>query len=111
MEIKAELKKPYTPKERCDFIVEQNHRKGYEIRQTDKGLEAWGYSEDEKKARERKQAIDDLDLEFSLNKQELISQFSDALLHEDLEESEAIKSELENLEKTYDEEYQKIIGE
>ena len=34
MEIKAELKQPYTDKQRMDFIVEQNHKLGYEIRQT-----------------------------------------------------------------------------
>lgn len=32
MEIKAELKQPYTENQRMDFIVEQNHRNGYEIR-------------------------------------------------------------------------------
>lgn len=35
MEIKAELKQPYTENERMDFIVEQNHKLGYEIRQVE----------------------------------------------------------------------------
>lgn len=35
MEIKAELKLPYTDIERSDFIVENNHRKGYEIREVE----------------------------------------------------------------------------
>ena len=35
MEIKAELKQPYTDKQRMDFIVEQNHKLGYEIRQVE----------------------------------------------------------------------------
>lgn len=35
MEIKAELKQPYTEDERIEFIVEQNHRFGYEIRQVE----------------------------------------------------------------------------
>lgn len=35
MEIKAELKQPYIEKQRMDFIVEQNHKKGYEIRQVE----------------------------------------------------------------------------
>lgn len=35
MEIKAELLKPYTDKQRMDFIVEQNHKLGYEIRQVE----------------------------------------------------------------------------
>ena len=35
MELKATLKQPYTDKEREDFIVEQNHKLGYEIRQVE----------------------------------------------------------------------------
>lgn len=35
MEIKAELKQPYTEEERINFIVEQNHKLGYEIRQVE----------------------------------------------------------------------------
>lgn len=35
MEIKAELKQPYTDKQRMDFIVEQNHNLGYEIREVE----------------------------------------------------------------------------
>lgn len=38
MEIKAELKKPYTNKQRCDFIVENNHKCGYEVQETDEAL-------------------------------------------------------------------------
>ena len=53
MEIKSELKQPYTEKERINFIVEQNHKNGYEIRETEKALEAWGYTEDEKQQQER----------------------------------------------------------
>lgn len=47
MEIKAELLKPYTENERINFIVEQNHKKGFEIRETETALEAWGYTEEE----------------------------------------------------------------
>ena len=35
MEIKATLNKPYTDKQKIDFIVEQNHKLGYEIRQVE----------------------------------------------------------------------------
>ena len=35
MEIKSELKQPYTENERIEFIVEQNHKLGYEIRQVE----------------------------------------------------------------------------
>lgn len=52
MEIKAQLDKPYTDKERMDFIVEQNHKLGYEIKETKNSLEAWGYTEEEKAQQE-----------------------------------------------------------
>lgn len=42
MEIKAELLKPYGEKEKIQFIVEYNHNLGYEIRETELALEAWG---------------------------------------------------------------------
>lgn len=38
MEIIAELKKPYTDQERCDFIVTYNHNQSYEIQETDEAL-------------------------------------------------------------------------
>ena len=47
MEIKAVLQKPYTEEQRLDFIVDQNHRKGYEIRETELNLEAWGNTEED----------------------------------------------------------------
>ena len=53
MEIKAILQKPYTENERINFIVEQNHQNGYEIRETEKALEAWWYTEEEKQEQER----------------------------------------------------------
>ena len=53
MEIKAELKKPYTENEKISFIVEQNHNNGYEIKETETALEAWGYTEEEKERAER----------------------------------------------------------
>ena len=53
MEIKAELLKPYTKDERMAFVVEQNHKLGYEIRETETSIEAWGYTEEEKQEQER----------------------------------------------------------
>lgn len=38
MEIKDKLDKPYTEKQRCDFIVKNNHWLGYEIQETDDAL-------------------------------------------------------------------------
>lgn len=54
MEIKAELLKPYTETQMIDFIVEQNHNNGYEVKETETALEAWGYTDEEiaKKDRE-----------------------------------------------------------
>ena len=47
MEIKATLQKPYTDNERMDFVVEYNHNQGYEIRETEEEIQAWGYTEEE----------------------------------------------------------------
>lgn len=47
MELKAELLKPYTEQERIDFIVEQNHKLNYEIKETETALEAWGLDDTE----------------------------------------------------------------
>lgn len=48
MEIIAKLDKPYDEEQRCNFIVEYNHQQGYEIRETETELQAWGYTEEEK---------------------------------------------------------------
>ena len=61
MEIKAELQKPFTVQERTEFIVHQNHQLGYEIRETETALQAWGYTEEEKEE-QRKEAIKKLSL-------------------------------------------------
>ena len=61
MEIKAELKQPYTDNERLDFIVEQKHKNNYEIRETETALEAWGYTEEEKQEQERER-LDNLSM-------------------------------------------------
>ena len=65
MEIKAQLDKPYTEEQRINFIVEQNHQKGYEIRETETALEAWGLTEEEeaeKEAEEEAKRIANLNL-------------------------------------------------
>lgn len=53
MEIKNRIEKPYTEEQRIDFIVFQNHRLGYEIKETETALEAWGYTEEEKEKQEK----------------------------------------------------------
>ena len=47
MEIKATLKKPYTDKQRMDFIVTYNHNEGLVINETETELQALGYTEEE----------------------------------------------------------------
>lgn len=47
MEIKAKITKPYTEEQRLNFIVENNHKLGFEIRETQTELQAWGYTNEE----------------------------------------------------------------
>ena len=53
MEVKATLNKPYTDEERLNFIVTQNHQLGYEIKETETALEAWGLTEEEQAQQEQ----------------------------------------------------------
>lgn len=65
MEIKAQLNKPYTDTQRADFIVTNNHQHGYEIRETETALEAWGLTAEEqaeKEAEEEAERIAGLNL-------------------------------------------------
>lgn len=61
MEIKNKLNKPYTETQKLDFIVENNHNLGYEIKETETELQAWGYTEEERQEQEREQ-LDSLTL-------------------------------------------------
>ncbi len=47
MEIKAHLDKPFTEDQRLEFIADENHKLGYEIRETAVALEAWGPTDTE----------------------------------------------------------------
>lgn len=53
MEIKAELKKPYTQEQRIRFVVENNHKLGYVINETETSLQALGKTEEEIQAEEQ----------------------------------------------------------
>ena len=53
MEIKAILNKPYTETQKIDFVVTENHKNGFEIRETETALEAWGLTEEEQAEKER----------------------------------------------------------
>ena len=54
MEIKAVLNKPYTEKQKIDFIVEQNHNNGYIIEEAGNSLNALGYTQEELDEQEQK---------------------------------------------------------
>lgn len=70
MEIKAQLNKPFIDKQRTDFIVLNNHTKGYEIRETETALEAWGLTKEEKEEQEE-QAKKERIAKLSLTKREV----------------------------------------
>lgn len=53
MEIKAELKRPYSEKQKMDFIVKYNHQHGYTINETENALQAFGYTDEEFAEQER----------------------------------------------------------
>jgi hypothetical protein len=53
MELKAQLKKPYTDTQRTDFIINYNHNLGYVIEETETELQALGYTEEEIAQKER----------------------------------------------------------
>lgn len=48
----AKLEKPYKEAERISFIVNYNHQLGYDIKETDTGLEARAFDDDERKEQE-----------------------------------------------------------
>lgn len=52
MEIKAILQKPYTEDERIDFLVTYNHNQNLIIKETEKELQALGYTEAEQAQKE-----------------------------------------------------------
>ncbi|MBR1620196.1 hypothetical protein IJ674_09930 [bacterium] len=54
------LEKPFTDAQRCNFIVEENHNKGYEIKETDNAIESWGMDEDEIANLQKNNCIEDI---------------------------------------------------
>ena len=61
MEIKATLQKPYVEEGRLQFIVSNNHRLGYEIRETEVALEAWGLTQEEIEEQEKQRRNQEID--------------------------------------------------
>lgn len=85
MEIKATLNKPYTEEQRIDFIVNNNHHKGFEIKETETAIEAWGFNKEEE-LNFRKQTR--LEENIILREQFLISgvEYKDILWDSDIEQ-------------------------
>lgn len=61
MEIKSTLNKPYTENQRMEFIVTNNHRLGYEIKETETTLEAWGLTDEEQEEQEKQKRNSEID--------------------------------------------------
>ena len=59
MEIKAELLKPYTNEQRIKFVVENNHKLGYLIEETETSLVALAETQEEIIEEKRKQFYND----------------------------------------------------
>lgn len=66
MEIKSELLKPYTQEQKIKFLVENNHKKGYIIEETETKLIALGYTEKEINFKEKEEKA-----QLSLSKREI----------------------------------------
>ena len=96
MEIKATLQKPYTEQERIEFIVEQNHRLNYEIRETEEELQAWGYTQEEIDQQERERIA-----QLSLTKREVFL----ALYRDKGITPEQLKAQIQNPEALIEFEY------
>lgn len=59
MELKNTLNKPCSERDRLDFIVENNHNYGYEIRETEQSYEAWGLTQEEIEEQDKQQLINE----------------------------------------------------
>ena len=60
MIVVAELKKPCSNKARADFIVENNHHKGYQIKETKTKIQALDYDDTEKFENAKSEKLNEL---------------------------------------------------
>lgn len=74
MEIKTTLPKPYSDKQRLDFIVLNNHVLGYEIQETASSLEAWGYTQEEIEEQNKQQRNAEIDSKIKELEQESVKE-------------------------------------
>lgn len=92
----AEMKKPYTTKERADFVIVYSNQQGCEIRETETALQAWGYTEEEQAQKDR-----EIIAQFSLTKREVFL----ALYQDKGVTPEQIKAQIQNPEALIEFEY------
>lgn len=97
MIVVAELKKTCTDKARADFIVENNHNKGYEIRETETALEAWGYTEEEQQEQQQQKESEAKELALQAAIEELGKEMTKADLAGDEEWKADLRAEYEAL--------------
>ena len=98
MEIKNKLDKPFSEKQRMDFIVTNNHQQGYEIRKTELALEAWGYTAEEIAEQEKQAKITEINAKIK----ELESESVYYVLNGNLENVQVYKDVIKGLEETRD---------
>ena len=108
MEIKSQLDKPYTDKQKIDFIVEQNHQNGYEIKETELALEAWGFTEEEQEEQYKQKRIEQIKVQLKEKDEKAIRSLraklagvatseDEAFLTQNEQESEDLRQQLKDL--------------
>lgn len=96
MEIKATLNKPYTGKERMDFIVQYNHNLGYEIKETEIALEACGLTQEELEEKEKENKIEIIDEKIKILQEMSLKN----ILHNNIENIKIYNDVISSLEDT-----------
>lgn len=93
MEVKAILNKPYTEKQKLDFIVVQNHKNGYIIQENEMALEALGETEEEQKRKTKEEQVAKLEAETGLTRV-----MREMVLSENSGASDYVKSKAKEIE-------------
>lgn len=100
MEIKATLKKPYSEEERLDFIFCENHQNGYEIKETETALEAWGLTAEEIAKKEKDSQVANLKVQLNSLDEKSIRSVRAKLAGTATPEDEAFLAQLEEQAET-----------
>ena len=101
MVLKASLNKPYTDKERMEFIVQNNHKLGYTIKNTNNGLEAYDYTEEEIAEFKKKLNDEAIEQEFKEKKNTILMNYLDAMIHNDAGKMFDLELQMKNLDDWY----------